>query len=223
MHVPEGALPAEVSETQLDVQVSLSGHFQMPSDSRLISAVYWVTSPHKFIKPISVEIQHCAALTNDKQCSHLRFVHAMHSQEKLPYMFMEQDGGVFTPHSSHGLLSLSHFSGIGIIVKRLFRIFQAIISKPKQQQDIQPVQPALGQAIDSGLEQQQQLSELPVHTETDCETGQEEEGEVVEQYCAQLYITKLVKDWKADLVVTKNLDSCLTVSNYCNNCCSDTA
>ena len=62
LHVPEGALPAEVSETQLDVQVSLSGHFQMPSDSRLISAVYWVTSPHKFIKPISVEIQHCAAL-----------------------------------------------------------------------------------------------------------------------------------------------------------------
>ena len=147
----------------------------------------------------------------------------MHSQEKLPYMFMEQDGGVFTPHSSHGLLSLSHFSGIGIIVKRLFRIFQAIISKPKQQQDIQPVQPALGQAIDSGLEQQQQFSELPVHTETDCETGQEEEGEVVEQYCAQLYITKLVKDWKVDFVVTKNLDSCLTVSNYCNNCCSDTA
>ena len=215
MHVPEGALPAEVSETQLDVQVSLSGRFQMPSDSRLISGVYWVTSPHKFIKPISVEIQHCATLTNDKQCSHLRFVHAMHSQEKLPYMFTEQDGGVFTPHSSYGLLSLSHFSGLGIIVKRLFQIFQAIVSKPKQQQHIQPVQPELGQAIDSGLEQQQQLSELP--------DGQEEEGEVVEQYCAQLYITKLVKDWKVDLVVTKDLDSCLTVSNHCNNCFSDTA
>ena len=46
---------------------------------------------------------------------------------------------------------------------------------------------------------------------------------LVAQYCAQLYITKLVKEWKADLVVTKDLDSCLTISNYCNNCCSDTA
>ena len=108
LHVPEGALPAEVSETQLDVQVSLSGHFQMPSDSRLTSALYWVTTPHKFIKPVSVEIQHCATLINDKQCSHLMFVHSMHSQKKLPYMFTEQDGGFFTPHSSYGLLSLSH-------------------------------------------------------------------------------------------------------------------
>ena len=108
LHVPEDALPAEVSETRLDVQVSLSGHFQMPSDSRLISAVYWVSSPHKLMKPITVEIQHCATLTNDEQCSHLTFVHSMCSQEKLPYMFMEQDGGVFTPHSSYGILSHHH-------------------------------------------------------------------------------------------------------------------
>ena len=181
LHVPEDALPAEVSETQLDVQVSLSGHFQMPSDSRLISAVYWVSSPHKFTKPITVEIQHCATLTNDEQCSHLTFVHSMCSQEKLPYMFMEQDGGVFTPHSSYGILSLPHFSGLGVIVKRLLRILfrpQAIDAKSNQQQPVQP-----------------------------------EEGEVVEQYCAQLYTTKLVNEWKADFVVTKNLDSCLTVSN----------
>ena len=181
MHVPEDALPAEVSETQLDVQVSLSGHFQMPSDSRLISAVYWVSSPHKFTKPITVEIQHCATLTNDEQYSHLAFVHSMCSQEKLPYRFVEQDGGVFTPHSSYGILSLPHFSGLGVIVKRLLRFLfrpQAIDAKSNQQQPVQP-----------------------------------EEGEVVEQYCAQLYTTKLVNEWKADFVVTKNLDSCLTVSN----------
>ena len=35
---------------------------------------------------------------------------------------------------------------------------------------------------------------------------------LVSQYCAQLYITKLVKEWKADLVVTKDPDSCLTVT-----------
>ena len=37
-----------------------------------------------------------------------------------------------------------------------------------------------GQAIDSGLEQQQ-LPELSIRTETASETEQEEEGEIVEQ------------------------------------------
>ena len=47
--VPKNSLPAEVSETQLSVQVSLSGPFLMPSNCELVSAVYWVSSPHKFI------------------------------------------------------------------------------------------------------------------------------------------------------------------------------
>ena len=32
LHVPEGSLPAGISETQLNVRVSLSGQFQMPPD-----------------------------------------------------------------------------------------------------------------------------------------------------------------------------------------------
>ena len=49
--VPKNSLPTETSETQLSVQVSLSGPFQMPSNCELVSAVYWVSSPHKFMKP----------------------------------------------------------------------------------------------------------------------------------------------------------------------------
>ena len=47
LNVPEGSLPAEISEIQLNVQVSLSGQFQMPPDCELFSALYWVYSPHK--------------------------------------------------------------------------------------------------------------------------------------------------------------------------------
>ena len=198
LHVPEGILPAEVSETQLDVQVSLSGQFQMPSGSKLVSAVYWVSSPHKFTKPITIEVQHCARLTNDKQCSQLTFVHSMHTQKDLPYLFMEQDGGVFTSHSSYGSLSLSHFSGVGIVVRRILRVLFGL------------------QARNSGLGQQQQLSESLDHTEAACQIGQEEEGEVDEQYCAQLYkevkVNSTRKKWKVDFVVTKDLECCLTVS-----------
>ena len=220
--VPKNSLPAEVSETQLSVQVSLSGPFQMPSNCELVSAVYWISSPHKFMKPITVEIQHCAALSSDKQCSQLTFVHTKCTQKELPYIFKQRVGGVFTPHSSYGSLSLSHFSGIGIVIRplvqRFFRVQpvlpasrQAIDSELGQrQQQQQQSSESSGQAIDSQQQQQQQQS--LTQSETAYQTGQGKEKGVV-QYCAQLYIArKSANKWKVDFVVTKDLDSCSTVS-----------
>ena len=295
--VPEYSLPAEVSETQLSVQVSLSGLFQMPSNCELVSAVYWVSSPHKFRKPVTVEIQHCAALSNHKQCSQLTFVHTKCTQKELPYIFKEKVGGVFSPHSSYGSLPLFHFSGIGVIIKpHLQRSFgvQPVQPIPIQAIYVQPLLPASSQAVDSEVGQQQQppqqqqqqqqqrssespgqvfnteqlqqqeqqqqtsgwasnsqqqqqtfkslgqaidshqqqrsfeasgqasdseLVQQPQHqslsqSEAACQTGQEEEEVVFEQYRAQLYITcKLVTEWKVDFVVTKDLDGCSTVSD----------
>ena len=234
----------------------------MPSNCELVSAVYWVSSPHKFVKPITVEIQHCASLSSDKQCSWLTFVHTKCTQKELPYIFKERVGGVFSPHSSYGSLSLSHFSGVGIIIRpplqRYFRVqpglsasTQAISSEFGQRQQQQQ---SSGQAfsseqlqlkerqqqssesaelaIDSWQQQQssdssrwalnsdlgQQLQQQPsTQSEAACQTGQGEEGgDVFEQYRAQLYIIcKLVNERKVDFVVTKNLDSCSTVSKLC--------
>ena len=74
LHVPEDSLPAEMSEAKLTVKVSLSGRFQMPPDYELLSAVYWVYCSNKFTKPLTLEIQHCAVLSSDQQCSELSFV-----------------------------------------------------------------------------------------------------------------------------------------------------
>ena len=148
-----------MSEAELNVQVSLSGPFQMPFNSELLSAVYWVSSPHKFEKPIIVEIQHCAVLSSDEQCSKMTFVRTNCTQKQLPFTFKELVGGVFEPKNSYGSISLSRFSGLGITVR-----------------------------------------------------GQQQEEERVE-YCAQLYNSrKSVNEWRVDFVVTKDLDSCLTVS-----------
>ena len=298
--VPKNSLPAEVSETQLSVRVSLSGPFQMPFNCELASAVYWVSSPHKFVKCITVEIQHCAALSSGKQCSQLTFVHTKCTQKELPYIFKEKVGGVFTSHSSYGSLSLSHFSGIGIVIspppQRSFRVEpvqpvlpasrqainsdlghrqqlphssgQAFDSQQQQQQQLpkssrqainselgqrQQLPQSSGQAFDSQQQRQQQLpqssgqtfdsqqqqqQQLPkssgqafdsdlgqqpqqqslTESEALCQTQQEEEGGVL-QYCAQLYITcKLVTEWKVDFVVTKDLESCLTVRDSTKLC-----
>ena len=277
--VPNNSLPAEVAETQLSVQVCLSGPFQMPFNCELVSAVYWVSSPHKFIKPLTVEIQHCAALSNDKQCSQLTFVHTKCTQEELPYIFKEKKGGVFSHQSFYGSLPLSHFSGIGIVIspslQRSFGVqsvhpMEAIYVQPllpvssqainsefqlqqlqqqqqqqqeqqqqssessgqfsteQLQQQVQQQQQISGQAIvsqqqqqTSGSEQlpQQQLPKSSSQREVACQAEREEEGEVVEQCRAQLYITcKLITEWKVDFLVTKDLDICSTVSD-CTKLC----
>ena len=69
----------------------------------------------------------------------------------------------------------------------------------------------------SGLakEQRQQSTEP---SEVTCQTRQEEEEEeIAEQYCARLYSTQKSSNvWKADFVVTKDLETCTAVSD--NTC-----
>ena len=96
-----------MSEAQLNVRVSLSGPFQIPFSSELLSAIHWISSPHKFEKPITVKIQHCAVLSSDKQCSKLTFVRTKCTQKELPYTFKELAGGVIRPKNSYG--SAYHF------------------------------------------------------------------------------------------------------------------
>ena len=220
LHVPEDSLPAEVSETQLNVRVSLSGRFQLPTNCELVSAVYWVSSPHKFTKALVVEIQHCAALSNDEQCEQLIFVRTMCTQKELPYTFKELEKGIFSRHSSYGSLSLLHFSGVGIVQhkvghkvhkSRRFRPapirVQPSASTYVKTIHVRPQQPALEQTTDTGP------SELSLHSEGEVEAS-EHDKEVFDQYCGQIYTKKGVNDCRVYFVVIRNLDAHRTVSTH---------
>ena len=206
LHVPDGSLPAEVSETQLNVRVSLSGQFQLSTDCELISAVYWVssTSPHKFTKPLVVEIQHCAALSSDEQCEQLTFVRTMCTQKELPYTFIEE-GGVFSHHSSYGSLSLSHFSGLGVL-RRLLKRHRVQPTPPNSLRTTQE-QSASGHTIDL-------LPQLPPHSEAEDTEGTGQGKEIFDQYCGQVYIKKGIKACRVYFVITRNLDAHRTVSRH---------
>ena len=70
------------------------------------------------------------------------------------------------------------------------------------------------------VKEQRQQSTEP--SEVTCQTRQEEEEEeIVEQYCARLYSTQKSSNvWKVDFVVTKDLEACTTVSgNTCIKLC----
>lgn len=115
MHFPEKALPPEVAECRVHVKASLSGQFQFPEGAELISGIYWIATSVKFVKPVTIEIQHCARMAEHlQQPSCLTYIVAKCTQEDLPYKFKILKGGVFSPSSRYGSIKLTQFSGLGI-------------------------------------------------------------------------------------------------------------
>ena len=112
LHIHEGSLPAGVEQCILDIKASIAGQYEFPESSFLVSAIFWLRceTVHKFVKPITVEIQHCARSENVK----LNFVKAFCSQKQLPYTFKQLRGN-FTSYSSFGVIELNSFSGIGVV------------------------------------------------------------------------------------------------------------
>ena len=111
IEVPEGALPPGVTAS-VGVKIILNGQFKLPENSQLISAVYWITSSEVFLKEVAVNIQHCAVIRSEEQCSNFKFIIAKCSQKELPYTFREK-AGVFNSNTQYATIKLKQFSLIG--------------------------------------------------------------------------------------------------------------
>ena len=114
LHVPESKLPTGMGNYRINIKASLSGQFQLPEDSDLLSPVFWLSAPCKFTCPVTLEIQHCALREDETALSSLSYVSTKCSQKDLPYKFRQVEGGMFTKHSSYGSIKLSHFSGLAV-------------------------------------------------------------------------------------------------------------
>ena len=113
LHIHEGSLPEGVHQCKIDIKASLAGQYEIPENSHLVSAIFWLRcEPQcKFIKPITVEIQHCSTKQN---LSRLKIVRAFCSQKQLPYYFKPL-GGRFNAHPSYGAVKVNSFSGVGVV------------------------------------------------------------------------------------------------------------
>ena len=113
IHVNENILPPGIEECYLNINASLTGHYKFPESYNLVSAIFWIRCepPCRFVRPITVEIQHCACSHN---ASNLKFVRAVCSQKVRPFTFRKLVGGLFSSHSSFGILELTTFSGLGV-------------------------------------------------------------------------------------------------------------
>ena len=119
LDTPHGALPAGAVPCRINVKASLSGQFEFPENSELVSPIYWISTPENlwFSKSLTVYVQHCGTVEN-RDDADLSFVVAKCTQPDLPYKFKFLDGGLFIPNSSYGSISVTHFSGLGIVSKQ---------------------------------------------------------------------------------------------------------
>ncbi len=115
--IPELSLPENSSSHYIiTIKVSLSGQYQFQDDTELVSPIFWLScKPHcKFLHPLCLEIEHCALPENSK---HLSMAMVNWTQEDFPYSFKLLEGGIFSNHSSSGVIALKDFGGIGVIQK----------------------------------------------------------------------------------------------------------
>ena len=114
LHIHTGSLPEGLQQCTIYIKVSLAGDYEIPENSSLVSAVFWLRCEPQctFTKPITVEIQHCST---KQDLSRLKIVRAFCSQKDLPYKFKPLVGGRFNAGTSYGAIEVNSFSGVGVI------------------------------------------------------------------------------------------------------------
>ena len=186
MQILKRALPPDVTSAELRIKASLAGQYEFPEDHELVSGIFWISFLHPFLQPAILDIQHCLALTHPSQCSSLSFVVAKCTQKGLPYRFKLLEGGVFTPQSSYGSISIAQFSGVGIAQKRRHA-----------SDDIQPAIKAA--KTDRG---DPHVSPHDLSAE--------------KQYSAQVYYLPTgINKWRLHFLIIQDLDICNTVRIFC--------
>ena len=116
LHLPEKALPPDITECPIQVNAALCGQFEFSNTTELVSGVYSIHCHHSFAKPVTMEIQHYSAVDSREDTEDLSF--AVSTGDKLPYKFDLREKGVFAAHSQFGAIELKHFCKYAIVRKR---------------------------------------------------------------------------------------------------------
>ena len=117
---PKGTITAPVESAPVGYDVTVKGLWGgqsvFPEGTQLISSVTSVslTVPSPLNKPVTVQLMHCASITDQSQSKYLSFV-VSHSF-KAPFVFELLQGGDFPVGSQYGTIQLKEFSLIAIVL-----------------------------------------------------------------------------------------------------------
>ena len=117
---PKGMITTPVDFAPVGYDVTVKGlwgeQFVFPEGTQLISSVTSVslTVPSPLNKPVTVQLMHCASITDQSQSKYLSFVVSRSVQH--PFVFELLQGGDFPVGSEYGTIQLKKFSLIAIVL-----------------------------------------------------------------------------------------------------------
>lgn len=118
MYFPEECLPHDIDDCSIQIRASVEGNYIFPRNSYLVSAVYWFRCipKCKFLKPITLEIEHCAKLENYHSLSYVKAKAENISQCIFSKAAdcSQTNYGIFPSCSSCGFIQLDGFCGYGV-------------------------------------------------------------------------------------------------------------
>ena len=101
IHVPPNVSNDE--DFSVTVVVGLQGSFQVPHETELVSAIYYIEASSQLFKPLVLEIEHCVIFPEGDGEIALMFGKAdVATNTKLPYNFTNVSDGHFTKDSFSG-------------------------------------------------------------------------------------------------------------------------
>ena len=90
--VPQGTSSLTYT-CEVSVMALVGGQIQLPKGTELISTVCVISVSKPLLKPVKLEIQHCADLVTQEQTRYLSFATA--SITRILYHFQLEEGGLF--------------------------------------------------------------------------------------------------------------------------------
>ena len=113
LYIPPNSLPEDLKQCNIKITVALSGNFQLPEDSILVSAVYSFShdlGDKELRRLVTLEMQHC---TNTSALDDLCVVRSVDALSKFRFF----SGANFNCSDGYGSINLHHFCCFGIVLK----------------------------------------------------------------------------------------------------------
>ena len=124
--IPPSAVPYDIQQISIAIQVIASGPFVLPFRCQPISCFYWIQSSHKFLKPVEVHLEHHAELLSEEDCQELAFIVSPSTESSSPpyqFQFFNEINSNFPVGSSYGMIKVADFSIFSIAWKRIRAAF----------------------------------------------------------------------------------------------------
>ena len=124
--IPPSAVPHDIEQITIAVQVIASGPFILPSYCQPLGCFCWIQSTDKFLKPVEVHLEHHAELITEEDSQELGFIVSPSTESSSPpyrFQFSDEVNSIFSIGSTYGIIKVAEFSIFSIAWRKIRATF----------------------------------------------------------------------------------------------------